>query len=132
MSVRLAAPVLAACLAACASGGPAPKADPVDLTSGAERAAYWLDRDPFSAGILARSYCESGAVTAEYTIGSNGRVYDVRIVQSRPRAPATEAAMREHLMDRRFDPGPENLERRAARVREEFHVHCGGVAPPRR
>jgi hypothetical protein len=129
MNARAAALLLAAGLAGCASDGAEP-AEKMPRVTGAERDAYWVDRDRFGMGLRAID-CVSSAVAVEYTI-RNGNVRDVRILQSRPPAPDTESLVRDYLRERRFDPALENPQQRAVRVQEEFEVYCGGAGPRRR
>jgi hypothetical protein len=122
----------AVALAACGGGGDNPGdnpgGEPVATVSGAERDDYWIDRSPYAIGIRAGS-CEPGVVTAEYLIGSDGRVHAVKIVGSRPSDAKNELAVKDDLWDRRFDAGPANSRGRPIRVRQEFVLDCGPGRP---
>lgn len=126
MSARgLASAVLALAAGACAGG--APVEEPVATVDGAQRELYWVDRSPYN--VIPPQPCEPGIVTAEYTIGSNGRVRDVNILASRPRLPKNDYAVKNDLWERRFDPGPENSRQNAIRVIEDFRIDCGPGRP---
>lgn len=127
MSARLLL-VATVALAACAGGGDSPVDGPIKEVSGAERDEYWIDRSPYAVGISPES-CEPGVVTAEYVIGSDGRVHAVKILGSRPRLPKTELAVKNDLWDRRFDSTPDNSRQHAVRVHQEFVIDCGPGRP---
>ena len=125
MNARAAVAAFAlALLAGCAQ---APKEAPMADVSGADRDAYWVDRSPYNVGIV--NPCEPGIVTAEYTIGSDGRVHDVNVLRSRPRVPKNEYAVKQELFERRFDPGPDNPHGYPIRVTQDFTIDCGPGKP---
>ena len=122
---RLGVAALALLAGACASE---PTGQPVAVVDGAQRDNYWVDRSPYTVGGMIDP-CESNIVTAEYTIGGDGRVYDVIILKSRPRIPRNEYAVKNDLFERRFDPASDNPHNDPIRVREEFTIDCGPGKP---
>jgi hypothetical protein len=118
----------AVALAACGGGGDNPAAEPVKDVTGAERDEYWTDRSPYAVGASVEN-CEPAVVTAEYVIGSDGRVHAVKILGSRPLLPKAELAVKNDLWERRFDATPHNSRQHAVRVNQEFTIDCGPGRP---
>lgn len=127
MSARL---LLAAAVALAACGGGSDNLGdvPIKEVTGAERDHYWTDRSPYNVGVSPES-CEPAVVTAEYVIGSDGRVRAVKILGSRPLLPKVELAVKNDLWDRRFDATPDNSRQHAVRVNQEFVIDCGPGRP---
>ena len=128
MSARALVLAATAALAACAGGGTDPAAAPVKTVDAAELESWWMDLRPENIGVRERQ-CDPGVVTAEYTIGTDGRVYDIKVLASRPRLPRNESAVKDDLWERRYDPAPENPEALAVRVHREFVIDCGPGTP---
>ena len=104
-----------------------PYEGPVAVVDGSQRSQYWVDKNPLGSEMP--DPCEPGIVTAEYTIGSDGNVYDVKVLGSRPTIPRNESAVKNDLWYRRFEASPNNPQHYAIRVTHDFQIDCGPGKP---